>query len=93
MSSDFYSRDEEVARGSIPLDIDNVHMLLQGQSASRVDLLMLRYESCSQGGASELLFESGGFPESGGSVNMHVFMRYAGAAGTCVTTFEQCYLR
>lgn len=56
MSSDFYSRDEEVARGSIPLDIDNVHMLLQGQSASRVDLLMLRYESCSQGGASELLF-------------------------------------
>lgn len=34
MSSDFYSRDEAVERGSIPLDIDNVHMLLQGQSAS-----------------------------------------------------------
>lgn len=32
MSSDFYSRDDLVERGSIPLDIDNVHMLLQGQS-------------------------------------------------------------
>ncbi|KAG7234118.1 hypothetical protein INR49_005782 [Caranx melampygus] len=29
MSSDFYSRDELVDRGPIPLDIDNVHMLLQ----------------------------------------------------------------
>ncbi|XP_056249832.1 nesprin-2-like [Seriola aureovittata] len=29
MSSDFYSRDDLVERGSIPLDIDNVHMLLQ----------------------------------------------------------------
>lgn len=45
MSSDFYPRDEAVDRGSIPLDIDNVHMLLQGQSASRLDLLMLSYES------------------------------------------------
>lgn len=34
MSSDFYSRDEVVEAGSIPLDIDNVHMLLQGQSPS-----------------------------------------------------------
>lgn len=34
MSSDFYSGDEVVERGSIPLDIDNIHMLLQGQSAS-----------------------------------------------------------
>lgn len=32
MSSDFYSRDDPVERGPIPLDIDNVHMLLQGQS-------------------------------------------------------------
>lgn len=31
MSSDVYSRDGLVDRGSIPLDIDNVHMLLQGQ--------------------------------------------------------------
>nr|XP_033499149.1 nesprin-2 [Epinephelus lanceolatus] len=29
MSSDFYYRDDVVERGSIPLDIDNVHMLLQ----------------------------------------------------------------
>ncbi|KAE8289447.1 Nesprin-2 KASH domain-containing protein 2 [Larimichthys crocea] len=29
MSSDFYSRDDPVERGPIPLDIDNVHMLLQ----------------------------------------------------------------
>ncbi|KAM3595037.1 uncharacterized protein V6R79_017444 [Siganus canaliculatus] len=29
MSSDFCSRDEPVERGPIPLDIDNVHMLLQ----------------------------------------------------------------
>ncbi|XP_029688374.1 nesprin-2-like isoform X1 [Takifugu rubripes] len=29
MSSDFYSRDEVVDRGSVPLDIDDVHMLLQ----------------------------------------------------------------
>ncbi|XP_028420977.1 nesprin-2 [Perca flavescens] len=29
MSSDFDSRDDLVERGSIPLDIDNVHMLLQ----------------------------------------------------------------
>ncbi|KAM6917368.1 uncharacterized protein PEZ65_013189 [Lycodopsis pacificus] len=29
MSSDFYCRDDLVERGSIPLDIDNVHMLLQ----------------------------------------------------------------
>nr|XP_029131758.1 nesprin-2 [Labrus bergylta] len=29
MSSDFYSRDDLVERGPIPLDIDNVHMLLQ----------------------------------------------------------------
>lgn len=34
MSSDFYSLDEAVERGSLPLDIDNVHMLLQGQSPS-----------------------------------------------------------
>lgn len=36
MSSDFYSQDEAVERGSIPLDIDNVHMLLQGQCLSSV---------------------------------------------------------
>ncbi|TNM95723.1 hypothetical protein fugu_016806 [Takifugu bimaculatus] len=48
MSSDFYSRDEVVDRGSVPLDIDDVHMLLQGQSASRVDLL--RTSICSQTG-------------------------------------------
>lgn len=41
MSSDVHSRDEVVDRGSIPLDIDNVHMLLQGQSASCADLLTL----------------------------------------------------
>ncbi|XP_031729025.1 nesprin-2-like, partial [Anarrhichthys ocellatus] len=29
MSSDFYCRDDLVERGTIPLDIDNVHMLLQ----------------------------------------------------------------
>ncbi|CAJ1074541.1 LOW QUALITY PROTEIN: nesprin-2 [Xyrichtys novacula] len=29
MSSDFYARDDLVERGPIPLDIDNVHMLLQ----------------------------------------------------------------
>lgn len=34
MSSDFYSQDEVVERGSIPLDIDDVHMLLQGWSPS-----------------------------------------------------------
>lgn len=72
MSSDFYSRDEVVERGSIPLDIDNVHMLLQGQSASCVDLLMSYPVSAHS--EEHLRFESGG------SVNVHVFMRYAGAA-------------
>lgn len=32
MSSDFYSSDGLLETGSIPLDIDNVHMVLQGQS-------------------------------------------------------------
>lgn len=36
MSSDFYSGDDVVERGSIPLDIDNVHMLLQGQSLAGI---------------------------------------------------------
>ncbi|KAI9528712.1 hypothetical protein NQZ68_017310 [Dissostichus eleginoides] len=31
MSSDFYSRDELVERGFIPLDIDNVQILLQAR--------------------------------------------------------------
>lgn len=39
MSSDFYSRDDLVERGSIPLDIDNVHMLLQGQCPLHLSLL------------------------------------------------------
>lgn len=47
MSSGFYSRDEVVERGSIPLDIDNVHMLLQGQSPTSDDHKVLS-SICSQ---------------------------------------------
>lgn len=42
MSSDFYSRDDLVERGSIPLDIDNVHMLLQGQCPLHLSWLYLK---------------------------------------------------
>lgn len=48
MSSALDSRDDVVERGSIPLDIDNIHMLLQGQCCSarsltlRSALLVLR---------------------------------------------------
>lgn len=34
MWSDLDSRDDDVDRGPIPLDIDNVHLLLQGASFS-----------------------------------------------------------
>lgn len=34
MWSDVDSRDDDVDRGPIPLDIDNVHLLLQGASSS-----------------------------------------------------------
>lgn len=34
MWSDLDSREEDVDRGPIPLDIDNVHLLLQGASFS-----------------------------------------------------------
>lgn len=44
MSSDFYSRDDLVERGSIPLDIDNVHMLLQGQCPLHLSLLFFFLE-------------------------------------------------
>lgn len=40
MSSDFSSRDGVVDRGSIPLDIDDVHMLLQGRSPSSDDKVL-----------------------------------------------------
>lgn len=72
MASDFYSRDEVVERASVPLDIDDVHMLLQGRSPSS-DHKVLNYSW------AEVLME----PEPGPSGMHRVLWRVHQAAVPC----------
>ncbi|KAF0044214.1 hypothetical protein F2P81_003372 [Scophthalmus maximus] len=59
MSSDFCSSDGLVERGSIPLDIDNVHMLLQAVSTGEAaaSLVKAGLEPCHGSAVSSLDIE------------------------------------